>query len=118
MDPLLMVLALDGPAGLARIAARHGLFDPGQPFVDECHLCHTLLSDGRVAEALRRDLDRDVLWYLLRRDWAEAGFDETAGDPVPDPFHSLMTAAGDEGWSSPAGLAGRSSLPSQKGAPS
>lgn len=118
LDPLLMVLSQDGPAGLARIAARHGLFDPDQPFVDECHLCHALLSDDRVAEALRQDLDRNLLWYLLRRDWAEAAFDETAAGPAPDELESLMTTAEDEGLSSSAGLAGRGSLPLQKGASS
>jgi hypothetical protein len=103
LDPLLMVLSMDGPAGLARIAARNNLFDPDQPFVDECHLCHALLSDGGVAEALRRDLDRNLLWYLLRRDWAEAAL---AGKT-----ENLTNLAGDEGWTSPAGFDGRAPLP-------
>lgn len=99
LDPLLMVLAMDGPAGLARIAERNGLFQPNRPdqrFVDECHLCHALLTDGRVAEALRHDLDRDLLWYLLRRDWAEAAVDTTDeidADPSPDRLNSLAGGA-------------------------
>lgn len=101
LDPLLMVLSLDGPAGLARIAAQHGVFNPDQPFVDECHLCHALLSDGRVAEILRRDLDRNLLWYLLRRDWAEAVLAGTADGLDPGRSESLRSLAGDGGWTPP-----------------
>lgn len=71
-DPLHMVLALDGPAGLAAIAARLGIFAPESPFVDECHLCHELLGNPAVAGALREHLSRNHLWYLLRRDYAES----------------------------------------------
>lgn len=70
-EALYIILAFDGPIKLAAIAAEHGVFDLEQTFVDECHLCHTLLSDEKVVSVVLEELKKDRLFYLLRRDYVE-----------------------------------------------
>ncbi len=80
-DALSTVLSLDGPAALAKIAAAEIGFDADRPFVDECHLCHALLSDDAIVRRLKKVLEKNKICYLLRRDYAEFILNSDGDDP-------------------------------------
>jgi hypothetical protein len=68
---LVQVLSAFGPAFFVPFVTERLGAAPAGPFVDQCHLCHTMMSDASMRAAISDALDQ------LRRDLARLEWDVT-----------------------------------------
>jgi len=68
LNPLILTIAIEGPSALAEIIEEEGLGHKlKESYVNICHLCHHLLSDGESVKVIIEKLNRSAFEIIMKK---------------------------------------------------